>query len=128
MMQRLLKISAAFALALSFLGAVAQAAPITNRSDAWAWITVYSGARSGIMHSFCLAPGQHAELPSSGIVVVITPTGPHPARRPPYEIRAEVTKRNCAHPVMLDATLGYDGNTPFFVHGLYGHYAFRHTP
>lgn len=128
-MQRFFKTAAVFALTVALLGTAAMAATITNKSDASAWITIYSGARQGIIASFCLAPGQHAEIPDGGKGFVVGPSAMmYPVNKKPYELRAEVTHKNCAHPVMLDATLGYDGTTPYYVHGSAGRYAFRHTP
>jgi hypothetical protein len=127
-MQRFVRTGAALVLALAMLGTAAQAAHLQNKSDAWAWITVYEHAGRSILKSFCLAPGASTDIGDFRTMIINPPAPPVPATARPYELRAEVTHKGCSHPVMLDRTLGFDGTTPYYVIGANGNYAFRHTP
>ena len=86
---------------------------VHNQSDAWVWITVY-GNENHIYKTACVGPSstQDFHLPYGNL----------------REVRGEVTQRNCAHPVMLDRTLGWDGKTPYYLTGSKGKYKFWHTP
>ena len=87
-----------------------------NQSDAWIWITAYTvnGATRHPYDSFCVGPHRNeVHFVKRGYL---------------DEIRGEVTHKNCAHPVMLDRTLGYDGKAPYYLTGSNGTYKFWHTP
>ena len=96
---------------------------VHNQSDAWTWITVYGenfsdahhfGAKLLIFKTECVGPHSTKDFRvTSGYV---------------REVRGEATQRNCAHPVMLDRTLGWDGKTPYYLTGSKGKYKFWHTP
>ena len=96
---------------------------IQNISDAWAWITIYSGPGRGIMTSGCVNPQSDRTFqidtqtynPSSPITM-------------PYEVRAEITHKGCAHPVYVDKTLGWARGIGLYVRGKNGGYSFWHTP
>lgn len=95
---------------------------IQNVSDAWAWVTVYSGAGRGIMTAGCVDPRSEHTFwidtqtfnPSSPITM-------------PYEVRAEITHAGCNKPVYVDKTLGWARGMPYFVRGERGNYSFWHT-
>ena len=58
---------------------------VYNESDAWGWTTAYS---SGIIiGAWCTNPKSHSSRQFKNSV---------------GRLRVEVTKKNCAHPVMLD--------------------------
>ena len=91
--------------------------------DAWVWVTIYSSHMFGdkIRASYCVKPGETSRRDVQDY------TG---------KVRVEVTKTNCAHPVMLGASLDARGNrsdSPIVTHfygevsGSNGHYAFRRT-
>ena len=88
---------------------------VHNESDAWAWITTYQrDVLTRMTFASCVAPHRNK-------ILYITKTDVH-------DVRAEVTHKNCTHPVMLDRKLGYDGKTPYYVTGSNGKYKFWHTP
>ena len=90
-----------------------------DTGDAWVWVTPYTGGTFGrtILNGgvSCLAPHtSRSNVYSQNVTIV----------------RVEVTKKNCAHPVMLDRELG---STPITskdlmfsgsVHGSNGTYSF----
>jgi len=85
---------------------------IENRSDAWTWMTAYRSTFIGkqIIRAWCVGPhSTHTES--------IVQTMPSMVDL----VRFEVTKANCAHPVMLDQTHDFWGRV-FFVEGHDGHY------
>lgn len=99
-----------------------------NNSDAWAWVTTYARAHSEILNARCLAPGESMYVEGAARAVQ---SGHGMVTRvlvAPYEVRFEIERAECRHPVMLDATLGYDGRAPYYITGSAGHYAVRHTP
>lgn len=71
-------------------------------------VTEYAAPHSDIIVTGCLAP--------HGAMDVISAKRPHVFHGhvvsmwvKPYNVRFEITHEGCKHPVMLDATLGYDG-------------------
>ena len=59
-------------------------------TDAWAWITAYSSGY--IQGAWCVPPGKTDATHSFNLRIT--------------DLRVEVTHKNCAHPVMLDRTIG----------------------
>jgi hypothetical protein len=75
-----------------------------HTADAWVWVTSYVGGTFG------------REILKGGVYCL----GPNDSRSNAYNqnvttVRVEVTKRNCAHPVMLDRELG---SKPITAHDL----------
>lgn len=85
--------------------------------DAFAWMTVYAHAGSGIIKAFCVDPGQLTRegIPSSA-----------------YEVRAEVMTGSCRGQKVLDQLRGYpsgSGHTyRYYIHGSHGRYSYNNTP
>jgi hypothetical protein len=96
---------------------------IQNISDTWAWITIYSGPGRGIMTSGCVNP----ESDRTFTIDTQTDNFGNPTTMP-YEVRAEITHKGCAHPVYVDKTLGWARGIEFYVRGNGGNYSFGHTP
>ena len=96
---------------------------VHNDSDAWGWVTVYLEAHSKILTSGCVAPK------SDRVFTTYTVHGQyHSVSGVPYDVRIEAEHKDCAHPVMLDRTLGWDGKAEYWLHGRSGKYVFNHTP
>ena len=89
---------------------------VYNRTpDAWVWVTVYkSWSNPTIERAFCVKP-DYNELFT------------YKSEDRPYDIRFELEKKDCSHPVMLDRTMGWDGVAPYFVTGSAGRYRVAHT-
>jgi len=89
-----------------------------NESDAWAWVSPYGRFEFNIyaaIHAFCVAPHEYRNFVAEASAV-------------PDDVRIEVEHRNCSHPVMLDTKMGWDGRTPYYLHGANGKYRTSHLP
>jgi hypothetical protein len=90
-----------------------------NRSDMWAWITVYTYGEFnhyGILKAYCVAP--HADN-----------NRVEWASDVPHEVRIEVEHQGCSHPVVKDVKMGWDGRTPYYLTRTPdGNYRVSHTP
>ena len=106
-----------------------------NKSDAWVWVTAYTGDHIGFdsrkfvpipgkaIGAWCVAPGAYDQ---HGVTAHI------------YEVRAEVTRNsNCRHPVMLNELRGFPYATTgdftkntmtYYIHGSNGRYVYNNTP
>ena len=103
-----------------------------NQSDAAVWVTAYPGSICGgtVFGSGCAGTKD----------AVAWCVGPHSFDKHGiansiYEVRAEVTKPGCHHPVMLDQKRGFpfangkSSNTmTYYIHGSNGKYVFNNTP
>jgi hypothetical protein len=88
--------------------------------DAWVWVTAYEKVpfTRSIRKAWCVAPESRSQERIGSVI---------------DEVRAEVTARNCAHPVYLDSILDTKGGKnsggnlvvrSYFVRGSAGRYAF----
>ena len=127
-MKRILGIVALIVIGAAFAGQTARADSeshvyFENQSDAWVWVTAYSGTTGGgsvpvisvgkAEGAWCVPPGA---FDKHGLRVAI------------YEVRAEVSARGCQqHPVLLNQLRGFpyahagSKTMTYYIHGAKGH-------
>lgn len=90
-----------------------------NKSDAWVWVTGYGRWGDILGKPFCINPGVRAQYAFTGTYV--------------YEVRAEVARQGCSHPLYADWRRGYpygqnEVTYTYYVKGTNGHYTYDEQP
>ena len=90
-----------------------------NESDAWVWVTTYGLAGDPTsFKGFLSLYAQQGQMIASGQIKgsiqgawCVKPHSfdKHGVTALIYDVRSDVTKANCAHPVMLDRTMRFAG-------------------
>jgi len=90
-----------------------------NKSDAWVWVTGYNRWGEILGKPFCINPGVKAQYTFTGFYV--------------YEVRAEVARQGCSHPLYADWRRGYpygqgEVTYTYYLKGTNGRYTYDEQP
>jgi len=92
---------------------------LNNKSDAWVWVTAYNRWGEILGKPFCINPRMVGRYTFSMFYV--------------YEVRAEIARAGCSHPLYADWRRGYpyghnEVTYTYYVKGENGHYTYDEQP